>query len=90
MDAIEKRARELLAQAFGCEPEELLPVEVRAVRAVLAYHAALTPPEGYVLVPVEPTVEMLCEIQLVANFTGDALRARYAAMLAACPEVPGA
>lgn len=50
MDAIEKRARELLAQAFGCEPGELLPVEVRAVRAVLAYHAALTPPEGYVLV----------------------------------------
>lgn len=46
MDAIEKRARELLAQAFACEPEELLPVEVRAVRAVLAYHAALTPPEG--------------------------------------------
>ncbi|KAA3597375.1 hypothetical protein JY452_02925 [Stenotrophomonas maltophilia] len=53
MDAIEKRARELLAQAFGCEPGELLPVEVRAVRAVLAYHAALTPPEGYVLVPAE-------------------------------------
>ncbi len=45
MDVVEKRARELLAQAFGCEPEELLPVEVRAVRAVLAYHAALTPPE---------------------------------------------
>lgn len=46
-----------------------------------------TPPEGFVLVPVEPTVEMLGEIQLVENFTGSALRARYAAMLAARPEV---
>jgi len=43
MDAIEKRARELLAQAFACDPREVLLSEVRAVRAVLAYQAALAP-----------------------------------------------
>lgn len=47
MDAIETKARELLVQAFACDPSELSPEEVRAGRAVLAYQAALTPPEGY-------------------------------------------
>ncbi len=70
MDAIEKRARELLAQAFGCEPEELLPVEVRAVRAVLAYHAALTPPDGYVLVNHTQLRQLLREVVTAADFVG--------------------
>lgn len=47
MSDIEKRARELLAQAFACDLSELSPEEVRAARAVLAYQASLTPPEGY-------------------------------------------
>ncbi|OBU64369.1 hypothetical protein A9K58_17410 [Stenotrophomonas maltophilia] len=93
MDAIEKRARELLAQAFGCDPEELLPVEVRAVRAVLAYHAALTPPEGYVLVPVELPVEM--EIAFMETWVlkrrcidDPEMQDAWEAALAARPEVP--
>ncbi|MET4680438.1 Lar family restriction alleviation protein [Stenotrophomonas rhizophila] len=50
--------------------------------------AALTPPEGYVLVPVEPTRQMQ-----VAALEGEWNRATpaevWAAMLAARPEVPG-
>lgn len=58
MDAIEKRARELLAKQV--EPLEvggvvnasgdLFLAEVGVVQAIIA---ALTPPEGYVLVPVD-------------------------------------
>ncbi|WP_423176291.1 MULTISPECIES: hypothetical protein [unclassified Stenotrophomonas maltophilia group] len=82
---VEQRARELLAQAFGCEPGELLPVEVRAVRAVLAYHAALTPPEGYVLVPAEPTKEMI-EAAL-AGMQAYCAQEVWTDMLSARPEV---
>jgi hypothetical protein len=37
-------ARNLLAEAFGCDPEELLDGEVRAVRAVLALQSARPQP----------------------------------------------
>ena len=40
------------------------------------------------LVPVEPTGEMLSEIHLLESFTGQALTARYKAMLAAAPVPP--
>lgn len=59
MSAIEQRARELLAQAFGCDEGELSKEEVRAARVVLAWQETLTPAEGYVLVPVEPTEAMV-------------------------------
>lgn len=81
---VEQRARELLAQAFACEPEELLPVEVRAVRAVLAYHAALTPPEGYVLVPVERGAMYVCP---TCHGVGSVTQQVHDQMLAARPEV---
>jgi hypothetical protein len=35
----------MLAHVFSCDPEKLSKEEVRAARAVLAYQAALTPPE---------------------------------------------
>ncbi|WP_295380354.1 hypothetical protein [uncultured Stenotrophomonas sp.] len=63
MDAIEKRARELLAAEY----EKFdLPSTAAGVRegahdlnpSMRAVVAALTPPEGYVLVPVEPTEDM--------------------------------
>lgn len=71
MDAIERRAREMLASAYadtGAPP--LLVEEVRggeqdtasdnaALRAIIA---ALTPPEGYVLVPVEPPVSEIWSV----------------------------
>lgn len=62
MDAIEKRARELLAAEIERDGfthaaewmrdpnKSLRHIEAEAIRAIIA---ALTPPEGYVLVPVE-------------------------------------
>lgn len=68
MDGIEKRARELLATAYEADgmggragvirnPNQYMEKPDR--RALGCIIAALTPPEGYVLVPVEPTDEML-------------------------------
>lgn len=55
MDAIEKRARELLAQQFDangpCARFATTAQDTFTVGAVRAIIAALTPPEGYVLVP---------------------------------------
>lgn len=81
MDAIEKRARELLANCldeWGHHQEaenvregedlESYEFELRLIGQLLRFGfetgsgreaAALTPPEGYVLVPVEPTEDML-------------------------------
>lgn len=60
---VEQRARELLEAArekwimdpssYGVMPSEQIVISVIA--------AALTPPDGYVLVPVEPTTEMLVD-----------------------------
>lgn len=54
--------------------------------------AAFAPPEGYVLVPVEPTERMAAAtvyngIDYVGSFDMDDFRKDYAAMLAARPEV---
>ncbi|STD27198.1 Uncharacterised protein [Enterobacter asburiae] len=43
-------------------------------------------PDGWVIVPVEPTEEMLAELCLVKGWTARALNARYQAMLAAAPK----
>lgn len=69
MSAIEQRARELLAVELekdgnhpaakairDGEPAYGMRLQLAAIRAIIA---ALTPPEGYVLVPVEPTKEMV-------------------------------
>ncbi|MEK0167969.1 hypothetical protein [Pseudescherichia vulneris] len=42
-------------------------------------------PEGWRLVPLEPTPEMLAEMCLIEGWTERALKARYQAMLAAAP-----
>ena len=67
MDAIEKRARELLAAQFDAGGSDKRAKLIREARdhspvtdyAVSAIIAALTPAEGYVLVPAEPTREMV-------------------------------
>ena len=95
MSDVEKRARELLAVVHSDAGWHGLANEIRMNAtfdidhglALAAIRAALTPPEGYVLVPVEPTEEMLQEIHLVKSFTGEAMHRRYAAMIAARPEV---
>jgi len=46
-------------------------------------------PEGWKLVPVEPTFDMLSEIHLDASFSHHAMTLRYGAMLDAAPEAPG-
>lgn len=88
MDAIERRALPQLAQllqAGGFEGE--LQIGREFGKALVAEIAALTPPEGYVLVPVAPTRQMQ-----VAALEGEWNRATpaevWAAMLAARPEVP--
>lgn len=100
MSDIERKARQLLAGEYcddpmmqhkilegTCRNEEL----VRAERALIA---ALTPPEGYVLVPVEPTGEMIeafnCKDSLPypePNRIAYKARHCYSAMLAARTEV---
>lgn len=69
MDAIEKRARQLLdaelrklglhedAYHVGCGAD----LDRNDQAAINAISAAITPPDGYVLVPVEPTTEMLVD-----------------------------
>ena len=44
-------------------------------------------PDGWVMVPVAPTEEMLAELCLVEGWTERALNARYQAMVAAAPKV---
>lgn len=65
MDAIEKRAREVLARmekakrnerGHWCDARAAVESACDLLPAIIA---ALTPPEGYVLVPVEPTEDML-------------------------------
>jgi hypothetical protein len=100
MSEIEKRARELLAAEYErrgsrtyAESLRVTPLwafgDDESAMGIRAIIAALTPPEGYVLVPVEPTEAMLQEIHLVKSFTGEAMHRRYAAMIAARPEVFG-
>lgn len=98
MDAIEKRARELLdtelrklglhedAYHVGCGAE----LDRNDQAAINAIAAALTPPEGYVLVPMVPTKAMVDASVPAASQdqTGRRQRAVWDAMLAARPEVP--
>lgn len=46
-------------------------------------------PEGWQLVPIEPTPEMLKEICLIEQFSDNALTVRYQAMLSAAPKTGG-
>ncbi len=100
MDAIENRARELLAShlrgkgwtgEFAAEVLQDRPADVRisGADAIEALVAALTPPEGYVLVPAVPTKPMVDAAVPAASQdqTGRRQRAVWDAMLAACPEV---
>lgn len=95
MDAIEKRAREFheayerLAPQFGYEtrPEtrEFDPESPNG-RLMMAVVAALTPPEGYVAAPEDPSLAMTAAGQLFGLSANQAC-AVYQSMLAARPEV---
>ncbi|WP_422507168.1 hypothetical protein [Stenotrophomonas sp. GZD-301] len=96
MDAIEMRARELWQQQYDVNGySKLCPLapgrrfgahEEFVLRAIVA---ALTPPEGYVLVPVEPTKQMMDAAipPGLQDQSGRRQRALWNAMLAARPGV---
>lgn len=91
MSAIEQRARDLLAAEYisqgRSEPSIGQPsfdVHIAALRAIVA---ALTPPEGFVLVPVEPTEEML-KVGYSWMMGRIVMRSLYDELLAARPEAP--
>lgn len=95
MNDIEKRAVECLAEAYRQKGQPglaslIIEREGRANSvwgdvALNAIIAAFTPPEGYVLVPVEPTEKMLAEGYGWVD--GPDLREAYIDMLAARPEI---
>lgn len=69
MDAIEKRARELLAAEYAKGQFRAYAPEIRngttvafdeEIRAIVAIIAALTPPEGFVLVPIDSVRQCGC------------------------------
>lgn len=106
MDAIEKRARELVMaeipnlakECFGYQ--RMTVVNLHVVMRIL--RTALTLPEGYVLVPVEPTeamIEAICTehgsggwpqgySRYAQHLRREHAGEGYRAMLAARPEVP--
>lgn len=106
MDDIEKKARELLATEYErrgsrtyAESLRVTPLwafgDDESAMGIRAIIAAITPPEGYVMVPVEPTEAMLDAEHATAEIHDDYGENRYvenpkevwAAMLAARPEV---
>lgn len=95
MNEIEMRARELLAQAYfkRCMSGVAMHISAKDFRpnpdegaALDAIIAALTPPEGYVLVPLEPTEEMI-EAAQDANMPFGDMGFAISAAIAARPEV---
>lgn len=94
MNAIEKRARELLAAEYGDDP--MMQKKVMAgtcrneelVRAERALIAALTPPEGYVLVPTVLPEKMLDALyRAEGDMTEKDMHVLWSDILAARPEV---
>ena len=91
MNDIEKRARELLAEA--CE-RQLMPGAAEEVRkgrwdgipAMVAIRAALTPPEGYVLIRVLDARRVVKGNPSIGGY--ELSLSRIAAALASRPEVP--
>lgn len=96
MDAIEKRARELLLShysAAGFEQGDPLAASDANAVAIKAIATALTPPEGYVLVPLLITDEMVMEFaeawfSKTRPIDDCEMQDAWAAALAARPQVP--
>lgn len=88
MSAIEQRARELLAAEFNATMKraspKMLALHDAAVQAIIA---ALTPPEGYVLVPQVLPEPMLDALYRAEGDMSDAdMQSLWADILAARPE----
>lgn len=97
MSDIEKRARELLAAELDAISFPAMAAEIRdesgynscGAAMVRAVAAAIKPPEGYVLVPVEPTEAMERVAFAAAGYPTNwgGLREIWSAVLAARREV---
>jgi len=100
MDDIEKRARELLAAELDRDGNHLAATSIRSgesaygmrlqLAALRAIAVAITPPDGFVLVPLQPTREMViraCKDHGYPGGDGRAYSRGYLSMLAARPEV---
>ncbi|WP_414488834.1 hypothetical protein [Stenotrophomonas maltophilia] len=93
MDAIEKRARELVMaeipdlakECFGYQ--RMTVVNLHVVMRIL--RAALTPPEGYVMVPSVLPEKMLDALYCAeGDMSDDDMQKLWQQLLAARPEVP--
>ncbi|PZS96339.1 hypothetical protein [Stenotrophomonas maltophilia] len=83
MDAIEKRARELLAGIAS------LPLRASDDEVISLIAAALTPPEGYVMVPSVLPEKMLDALYCAeGDMSDDDMQKLWQQLLAARPEVP--
>lgn len=74
-------------QNNGGLPTETIASAKRRLTQSWNTRAALTPPEGYVLVPVEPTREMI-DAYVAVDARFNSARHDWAVMIAARPEVP--
>ncbi len=104
MDEIEKRARQIYADQFpgdcGYETREwIMEGKHGDAETIQAIICALTPKEGFVLVPVDPTdamldspsdVEVGCPTWAGSQYCCNRSEARdiWGAMIAARPEIP--
>lgn len=105
MDAIEKRARELISRVVSEHGSACAPDDVEVSGPFYqAVAAALTPPEGYVLVSQTQLSRLLRDVVTAADFVGGRGQSKPLARRladqawaliespgdAARPEVPGA
>ncbi|WP_329768847.1 hypothetical protein [Stenotrophomonas maltophilia] len=108
MSEIELKARELLAAEYAKGQFRAYAPEIRSgagtafdeeIRAIVAIISSLSPPDGWVLVPVEPTDDMVWAPSDVEvgyptwagsrdGCTTDEAKAIWASMLAARPPLP--
>lgn len=89
---IVRQMAQLLRKERNAKAVEQEPVDwiLSAERESIPLYASPLPaqaiPEGWQLVPTEPTLGMLKEIQLIEEFSARALAVRYKAMLSASPK----
>lgn len=77
-----------LGKAFRLD-DETFDACVNILNFPSASPQAAAIPEGWQLVPIDPTPEMLKEICLIEQFSDNALTVRYQAMLSAAPKTGG-
>lgn len=97
MSAIEQRARMLLATLIKIRDSTfrdaaslrcIADMAINSDRSGDFHVAAINPPEGYVLVPVDPTQAMLDAMYTSLDLDGKVLKKMWGNALAASQEAP--